>query len=66
MNLTCVYALLAHSSIKQKDFSNVYVSTVHFRIENMVAHSFQSSYDKILLEGRLQLGRTVTILQAPG
>ena len=26
MNLTCVYALLAYASIKQKDFSNVYVS----------------------------------------
>ena len=26
VNMTCVYAMLAYSSIKQKDFSNVYVS----------------------------------------
>ena len=26
VNLTIVYALLAYSSIKQKDFNNVYVS----------------------------------------
>ena len=26
VNLTCVYALMAYSSVKQKDFSNIYVS----------------------------------------
>ena len=29
VNLTLIYALLAHSAIKQKDFSTVYVSKLH-------------------------------------
>ena len=32
MNVTLIYALLAYSSIKQRDFSGFYVRTNHLRV----------------------------------
>lgn len=50
MNLTCVYALLAYSSIKRKDFTNVYVSVIvlsNFMSEDISsATPLQSLFDK--------------------
>ena len=56
MNLTLVYALLAYSGIKKKDFSNVYVSNALTSVRSSVYSSLASTHFQMLF-GRTDIDR---------